>query len=121
MLRIKYNFFLIFLFGIFSFILTGIIFLASFFIANQNADPEKISPYECGFDPFEDARNEVDVRFYLVAILFIIFDIEAVFLYPWAISFSELDSFGFWVVVDFIVELMIGFLYAWKIGALEWE
>jgi NADH-quinone oxidoreductase subunit A len=121
MLKIKYTYFLILVFLIFSFILTSIIFFLSYVIATQNEDIEKISPYECGFDPFEDARNEVDIHFYLVAILFIIFDIEAAYLYPWAVIVTEMDSFSFWVFIDFFVELAVGLLYVWKSGALEWE
>ena len=104
-----------------SIALSLIIFGASYLLATQSPDTEKLSSYECGFDPYEDARNTFDVRFYLVAILFIIFDLEAVFFFPWAISLSHLTSFGFWTMVDFIIELGLGFLYAWKIGALEWE
>ena len=73
------------------------------------------------FDPFEDARHTFDVRFYLVAILFIIFDLEAMFMFPWCISLSHLTSMGFWTMIDFLLELAIGFIYAWRIGALEWE
>lgn len=104
-----------------SIALSIIIFGLSYALATQNPDTEKLSSYECGFDPYEDARNTFDVRFYLVAILFIIFDLEAVFFFPWAISLSHLTSWGFWTMIDFIIELALGFLYAWKIGALEWE
>ena len=104
-----------------SIALSLIIFGASYLLATQNPDTEKLSSYECGFDPYEDARNTFDVRFYLVAILFIIFDLEAVFFFPWAISLSHITSWGFWTMIDFIIELALGFLYAWKIGALEWE
>ena len=104
-----------------SVVLSLLIFFASYLLAIQNPDTEKLSSYECGFDPYEDARNTFDVRFYLVAILFIIFDLEAVFFFPWAISLSHLTSWGFWTMIDFILELGLGFLYAWKIGALEWE
>ena len=104
-----------------SIFLSIIIFALSYVLAIQNPDTEKLSSYECGFDPYEDARNTFDVRFYLVAILFIIFDLEAVFFFPWAVSLSHLTSWGFWTMVDFIIELALGFLYAWKIGALEWE
>ena len=100
-----------------SFILYGL----GYFISIQNPDTEKVSTYECGFDPYEDARNTFDVRFYLVAILFIIFDLEAVFFFPWAVSLSHLTSWGFWTMIDFLIELVLGFLYAWRIGALEWE
>ena len=111
----------IFLVVIFSIFLSFIIFGASFVLAIQKPDTEKSSAYECGFDPYEDARNAFDVRFYIVAILFIIFDLEAMFLFPWITSISQLGSLGFWVMVDFLIELIIGFIYAWKVGALEWE
>ena len=104
-----------------SIFLSIIIFALSYILAIQNPDTEKLSSYECGFDPYEDARNTFDVRFYLVAILFIIFDLEAVFFFTWAVSLRHLNSWGFWTMVDFIIELALGFLYAWKIGALEWE
>jgi len=115
------EYFSIFLFLIVSIILAMVIFGFSYFLSIQNPDTEKLSAYECGFDPYEDARHSFDVRFYLVAILFIIFDIEAMFLFPWANSLSHLNSLGFWTMTDFIIELGIGYLYAWKIGALEWE
>lgn len=101
--------------------LSAVIFGLSVLLANQAGDTEKLSPYECGFDPFDDARNQFDVRFYLVAILFLIFDLEASFLFPWAVTLSKLGSLGFWTMFDFLFELTVGFIYAWKIGALEWE
>ena len=101
--------------------LAGIIVLASYIIARQNPDPAQVSPYECGFEPFGDARKQFDVRFYLVAILFIIFDLEVAFLFPWAISLGELGAFGFWSMFVFLAVLTIGFVYEWKKGALEWE
>ena len=84
-------------------------------------DAEKLSAYECGFDAFDDARNKFDVRFYLVAILFIIFDLEVAFLFPWAVSLGDIGLFGFWSMVVFLGILTIGFIYEWKKGALEWE
>ena len=84
-------------------------------------DPEKLSPYECGFDAFEDARMKFDVRYYLVAILFILFDLEIAFLFPWAVVFRELGWFGFWAMMVFLAILVVGFIYEWKKGALEWE
>jgi len=109
---------LILLFSIFlSFV---IIFLSYLFSANA-PDTEKVSAYECGFDPYEDARNVFDVRFYLVAILFIVFDLEAVFFYPWCVSLGCLNIDGVWVMIDFIFELLIGYIYAWEVGALNWE
>jgi len=82
---------------------------------------EKLSPYECGFEAFEDSRMKFDVRYYLVAILFIVFDIEIVFLFPWAISLGEIGRFGFWSMMLFLGILVVGFIYEWKKGALEWE
>ena len=94
---------------------------ASWFAGRQKPDAEKLSPYECGFDTFSDARHEFDVRFYLVAILFIIFDIEVAFLFPWAVTLGQLGMFGFWSMVAFLGVLTVGFIYEWKKGALEWE
>jgi NADH-quinone oxidoreductase subunit A len=104
-----------------SIALALIILGASYFLGIQRPDTEKTSVYECGFDPYEDSRNKFDVRFYLVAILFILFDLEAMFLFPWAISLSQISSMGFWTMIDFLFELSVGFVYVWKIGALEWE
>ncbi len=84
-------------------------------------DSEKLSPYECGFEAFEDARMKFDVRYYLVAILFILFDLEIAFLFPWAIVLREIGPFGFWAMVVFLAILVVGFVYEWKKGALEWE
>lgn len=94
---------------------------ASFLLGKQNPDPEKNSAYECGFPAFEDARTKFDVRFYLVAILFIIFDLEVAFLFPWAISLNDIGLYGFWSMVVFLGILTIGFIYEWKKGALDWE
>lgn len=105
----------------FSLALSLLIFGASYTLAFSEADSEKLSSYECGFDPYEDARNAFDVRFYLVAILFLLFDIETVFLFPWAASLSQLPSIGYWSMMDFLLELVIGFIYAWQIGSLDWE
>jgi NADH-quinone oxidoreductase subunit A len=101
--------------------LAGIIILASMVIAPQKPDREKLSPYECGFEPFEDARSKFDVRFYLVAILFIIFDLEVAFLFPWAVSLGNIGLFGFWSMILFLAVLTVGFVYEWRKGALEWE
>ncbi len=101
--------------------LAGLIMLASYIIARQRPDTEKLSPYECGFEPFEDSRGRFDVRFYLVAILFIIFDLEVAFLFPWAVSLGNIGVFGFWSMMIFLGVLTIGFIYEWKKGALEWE
>ena len=95
--------------------------LANFLAAPSNPDPEKLSAYECGFEAFDDSRMEFDVRFYLVAILFIIFDLEIAFLFPWAISLGNIGALGFWSMMIFLFVLTIGFIYEWKKGALEWE
>lgn len=101
--------------------LSGVIVLASYIIAKQRPDSEKASAYECGFEAFNDARSQFDVRFYLVAILFIIFDLEVAFLFPWAVALGDIGIFGFWSMVVFLGILTIGFIYEWKKGALEWE
>ena len=101
--------------------LASVIVIASLIVARQKPDTEKVSAYECGFPPFNDARRQFDVRFYLVAILFIIFDLEVAFLFPWAISLGAIGMLGFWSMVVFLGILTIGFIYEWKKGALEWE
>ena len=101
--------------------LAAIMVAASYIVARQRPDSEKVSAYECGFEAFDDARGRFDVRFYLVAILFIIFDLEVAFLFPWAIALSEIGVFGFWSMVIFLGILTIGFVYEWKKGGLEWE
>ena len=101
--------------------LSLVIVLASFIVARQRPDSEKLSPYECGFDPFDDARARFDVRFYLVAILFIIFDLEVAFLFPWAVALGRIGLFGFWSMIVFLGVLTVGFIYEWRKGALEWE
>ena len=94
---------------------------APFLVAVRNPDPEKVSAYECGFNAFDDARMKFDVRFYLVSILFIIFDLEVAFLFPWAVAFKQLGAFGFWSMMVFLAVLTIGFIYEWRKGALEWD
>ena len=94
---------------------------ASYLIARQNPNSEKLSPFECGFAPFNDARGQFDVRFYLVAILFIIFDLEVAFLFPWAVALGDIGLFGFWSMMLFLAVLTVGFIYEWRKGALEWE
>ena len=115
------EYFSIFLFLIIAIILGFIILFLSFILAVQNPETEKLSTYECGFEPYENARHTFDVKFYLIAILFIVFDIEAMYLYPWCISLSQLPITGFWVMIDFIIELGIGFIYIWLMRALNWE
>jgi len=100
----------------------GIVFiLASAVLAPKAPDPEKLSTYECGFNAFDDARMKFDVRFYLVSILFIIFDLEVAFLFPWAVAFGEISMTAFWSMMVFLAILTVGFAYEWKKGALEWE
>jgi len=117
----KIEYFSILIFLLIAILLSIIIVFLSFTLVVQNPESEKLSSYECGFEPYEDARHQFDVRFYLVAILFIIFDIETMFLLPWSISVSELNLLGFWAMIDFIIELGVGFVYIWYVGALEWN
>ncbi|MDJ0626927.1 MAG: NADH-quinone oxidoreductase subunit A [Rhodobacter sp.] len=98
-----------------------VLILAAAVLAVRNPDPEKVSAYECGFNAFDDARMKFDVRFYLVAILFIIFDLEVAFLFPWAVAFADVGIVGFWSMMVFLAVLTVGFAYEWKKGALEWE
>jgi len=95
--------------------------IAPFIVAYKQPDPEKLSAYECGFNAFDDARMTFDIRFYLVAILFIIFDLEVAFLFPWAVAFKSIGVFAFWSMMVFLGVLTVGFIYEWKKGALEWE
>ncbi len=109
---------------IFLFIALGLsigFIVINFLLSPKSPDPEKLSAYECGFEAFEDSRMEFDVRFYLVAILFIIFDLEIAFLFPWAISLGNIGSLGFWSMMIFLFVLTIGFVYEWKKGALDWD
>ena len=99
----------------------GALLISPFLIAYKQPDPEKLSAYECGFAAFDDARMKFDIRFYLVAILFIIFDLEVAFLFPWAVAFKQVGWFGFWSMMLFLGVLTIGFIYEWKKGALEWD
>ena len=101
--------------------LGGALLIAPFLVAYKQPDPEKLSAYECGFNAFDDARMKFDVRFYLVAILFIIFDLEVTFLFPWAVAFGKLGAYGFWSMMAFLAVLTVGFIYEWKKGALEWD
>jgi NADH-quinone oxidoreductase subunit A len=104
-----------------AFVISGVLLVAPFFIAPNKPDPEKVSTYECGFDAFDDARMKFDVRFYLVSLLFIIFDLEVAFLFPWAVAFGDVGLFGFWAMMVFLGVLTIGFIYEWRKGALEWD
>ncbi len=111
----------IIVFLIISIILSTGFIIVNFALSPKNPDPEKLSAYECGFEAFNDSRMEFDVRFYLVAILFIIFDLEIAFLFPWAISLGKIGIFGFISMMIFLFILTIGFIYEWKKGALDWE
>lgn len=102
-------------------IISGALTLSSFVLAFKSPDPEKLSAYECGFNAFDDARMRFDVRYYLVSLLFIIFDLEVAFLFPWAVAFKQAGAAGFWAVMVFLAVLTVGFVYEWKKGALEWE
>ncbi len=111
----------ILIFLVVAMVLSSLMVLGAYLVGKQNPDKEKVSPYECGFEPFDDARRRFDVRFYLVAILFIIFDLEVAFLFPWAVSLDVIGVYGFWSMMGFLTILTIGFIYEWKKGALEWE
>ena len=115
------DYFSIILFLFIAIVLSFGFVVANFLAAPSNPDPEKLSAYECGFEAFDDSRMKFDVRFYLVAILFIIFDLEIAFLFPWAISLGNIGALGFWSMMIFLSVLTIGFIYEWKKGALEWE
>lgn len=110
----------IFIFLLFSLFLSILIFNLSFLLIKQKDDLEKLTAYECGFNPYDDARKVFDVKFYLVAILFIIFDLEAVFVFPWVLTLNSNFSLGFWTMIEFLIELIIGFVYIWSSDALEW-
>jgi NADH-quinone oxidoreductase subunit A len=104
-----------------SAVIAGSLLVAPFLVAFKAPDPEKLSAYECGFNAFDDARMKFDVRFYLVSLLFIIFDLEVAFLFPWAVAFKQVGVAGFWAVMVFLAVLTIGFIYEWRKGALEWD
>lgn len=115
------NYLNIFIFIIFSLFLSLLLFKLSFIFVKQKKDLEKLIAYECGFNPYNDARKIFDVKFYLIALLFIIFDLEAVYFFPWVLTIKLNFSFSFWIMIDFIIELIIGFIYIWYSDALEWE
>ena len=102
-------------------VIAGALLVAPFIVAYRKPDAVKLSAYECGFEPFDDARMKFDVRFYLVSLLFIIFDLEVAFLFPWAVSFREIGAAGFWAMMIFLGVLTIGFVYEWRKGALDWD
>ena len=109
------------IFAALSLVIAGALLVAPFLLAFKAPDPEKLSAYECGFNAFGDARMKFDVRFYLVSILFIIFDLEVAFLFPWAITLGTTGVFAFWSMITFLGVLTVGFIYEWRKGALEWE
>jgi len=111
----------IFIFIIIAILMGAAPLVLTLFLAEQRPDAEKLSAYECGFEAFEDARMQIDVRFYLVAILFVVFDLESAFLFPWAIVLDQIGLFGFVEMMLFLVILLVGYVYAWKKGALQWE
>lgn len=118
---LKSNYITIFIYLVISVLLSIVIINFSFLLVIQTPETEKLSSYECGFEPYEDARHQFDIKFYLIAILFVIFDIETMFLLPWTVCLAQLNSLGFWSMVDFVLELGVGFVYIWYIGGLEWK
>jgi NADH-quinone oxidoreductase subunit A len=118
---IKKEYFTLLIFLIVAVLLTVLIIGASYFLVQQNPESEKLSAYECGFEPYEDTRHTFDIRFCVIAILFIIFDIEIMFLIPWCVSLAKLDLLGFWSMIDFLFELGVGFFYVWYVKALDWD
>ena len=115
------NYFPVLMFIAVGLVLGGVLLTVGRAVAPHKPDPKKLSPYECGFEAFEDARMKFDVRYYLVAILFILFDLEIAFLFPWAVSLNEIGASGFWAMMIFLGILVVGFAYEWKKGALDWE
>ena len=111
----------IFIYLLFAIFLACLIVALSYFLVTQSPETEKLSTYECGFEPYGDTRNQFNIRFYIIAILFILFDIEIIFMLPWCVSISQLNLLGFWSMVEFLTELGIGFIYAWCVGAIEWS
>lgn len=114
-----YSILLIYLF--IAVILTIVIIGFSYFLVVQHPESEKLSAYECGFEPYEDARHVFDIKFCVIAILFVIFDIEIMFLLPWCVSVAKLNLLGFWCIIDFLIELGLGFFYVWYVDALTWN
>ena len=115
------QYFPVLLFILFGVIVGAVLLGVGTLLSPNRPDAEKLSPYECGFEAFEDARMKFDVRYYLVAILFILFDLEIAFLFPWAVALREIGPAGFWAMMIFLLILVVGFAYEWKKGALDWE
>jgi NADH-quinone oxidoreductase subunit A len=118
---IKKEYLLLLIYLIVATLITVLIIGASYFLVRQNPESEKLSAYECGFEPYEDTRHTFDIRFCVIAILFIIFDIEVMFLIPWCITLAKLDLLSFWSMIDFLFELCVGFFYVWYVKALDWD
>ena len=118
---VKSEYAILLLYLVISVVLAVIIIGASYVIVKQNPESEKLSPYECGFEPFEDARHSFELKFCVIAILFIVFDIEIMFLTPWCVSISKIDLLGFWSIIDFLLELCVGIFYVWYVNALIWQ
>ena len=111
----------IFIYLIIAIVLSLILVILSYSLSNQNPDLEKLSAYECGFEPYEDSRHRFDVKFCVIGVLFIIFDIEIMFLFPWCVTLAQLNLLGFWSMIDFVLELGVAFIYVWTMRALEWD
>jgi NADH:ubiquinone oxidoreductase subunit 3 (subunit A) len=107
------------IFFVLSVFISALLMIVSYLVSNQTGGVEKLSAYECGFEPFEDARTFFDIRFYLIALLFLLFDIEVLFLFPWSLSLSCIGFFGFWLMIEFLFELTVGYIYVWRIGVLD--
>lgn len=118
---VKKDYLSLFLFLLFAVILSLIIITASYFLVRQNPESEKLSAYECGFEPYEDSRQVFDIRFSVIAIMFIIFDIEIMFLMPWCLTLPKTDLLSFWAMIDFLIELGVGFFYVWYSQSLDWK
>lgn len=118
---IKKEYFMLLICLIVAVLLTFVLLGGSYFLTRQNPESEKLSAYECGFEPYEDTRHTFDIKFCVIAILFIIFDIEIMFLIPWCVSLSKLDLLSFWAMIDFLFELGVGFFYVWYAKALDWD
>ena len=118
---VKEEYFSIFIYLCFATFLGLLIISLSYILVTQSPETEKLSTYECGFDPYGDTREQFNIRFYIIAILFVLFDIEIIFLLPWCLSLSQLDLLGFWSMVEFLGELGIAFIYVWCVGAIEWS
>jgi NADH:ubiquinone oxidoreductase subunit 3 (subunit A) len=107
------------IFFVLSVFISALLMIVSYLVSNQTGGVEKLSAYECGFEPFEDARTFFDIRFYLIALLFLLFDIEVLFLFPWSLSLSCIGFFGFWLMIELLFELTVGYIYVWRIGVLD--